>query len=202
MAAYTDATKIANHLGVALTVPQEAQAAVVADAITVWIDHRTGRTWQGASGAVADEIQPVQNVSGQMTVYLEQTPVVAITALETRPRSGVQPWTLLDPTEYEIADPAAGRIVLSASVNGNYDTRTDYTTSTTAPPADLAYAATVLSADVLFTMLHPESAGVEQLSIAQADISLRYATGEDAGRSSGAALALRIVLAYRRVVLA
>lgn len=201
MAAYTDAQKIANHLGVALTPAQITQADVVAEAITVWIDHRTGRTWQNATGTVVDEIDPVSGSA----VYLQMRPVIAVSALDLKVRGGNNPWTPLDPSQYTLVDPAAGLVEISGvaqTLEAAYDARTDYTSQVTAPPADIAYAATIISSEVLFTMLHPESAGVDSIAVGQNDINIRYATGTDAETSSGAALAVRIVDAYRRVVLA
>lgn len=195
MAAYTDAQKIANHLGVALTPGQATQADVVALAVTVWIDHRTGRSWQAVSGTVADEIQPVV----EQTVWLAHPPVTAVSEVELRPKLGA--WTVLDPSAYALVDPAAGKLELPAATNED-EARVDYTTATTAPPADLAYAATVLSAEVLYTALHPESAGVDSIAVGQNDISIRYTSGADAEKTSGASMAVRIVDAYRRVVVA
>ena len=201
MANYTNATKIANHLGVALTVPQQAQAEVVAEAITVWIDHRTGRTWQNASGTVTDE---VHQITGGV-VYLEYRPVIAVSEVHAKPRGGGSVWELVPPSEYQLTDPAAGLLEFTSLTNiwaATYDARVDYTNAVAAPPADIAYAATVLSADVLFTMLHPESTGVQSLALGQNDIAITYASGADADHGGGVSMAVRIIDAYRRVVLA
>lgn len=204
MASYTDAPAISAYLAVTFTPEQAAQADLAAAAVTVWIDHRTGRTWQNASGSVVDEIHQINNG----VVYLEYRPVLAVSEVHARERQGNQigDWVLLDPSGYALVDPVAGRLEFAAY--GRYatgaDARVDYTSTVAAPPADIAYAATTLAADMLFPTLHPESVGLESLALGQNDISLRYArAGADGtSSSSGAAWAVRVIDAYRRVVLA
>lgn len=203
MASYTDAAAISAYLAVTFTPEQAAQADLAAAAVTVWIDHRTGRTWQNASGSVVDEIHQINNGA----VYLEYRPVIAVSEVHARPRGGSLAWELVDPSEYTLTDPAAGLLEFSSltSVWGaQYDARVDYTSTVTAPPADIAYAATTLVADMLFSTLHPESVGLESLALGQNDISLRYASAgaDGTSSSSGAAWAVRVIDAYRRVVLA
>jgi hypothetical protein len=193
MASYTDSASIAAYLAVTLTPEEATQADLAAAAITTWIDHRTGRSWQGAA-AVVDELNNVQGSS----VYLQRPPVVAVATLDVY--NGPNDWTTLDPSSYTLVDPAAGQVSLPGGYNGSL-TRTDYTTDATMPPADLAYAATALAADLLGRTLNPDAAGIQQLSVGQNDISITYAatnTSVEGGPSS----AVRIVDSYRRVVLA
>lgn len=197
MALYTDATKMAAHLGVTFTVEQAAQADVIAEAVTVWIDHRTGRSWQDVDGAIDDEVRPITH----QTVWLARPPVTSVTTVEVRPPLGA--WSALDAASYQLVDPLAGRLELPGYANG-YEARVDYATASLGPPSDLAYAATVLASDLMFTALHPEASGLESLALGQNDISLKYASGAGSGseHADGASMAVRIVDAYRRVVLA
>ena len=198
MANYTDAVEIEDYLGTTFTAAQEAQAEVVATAITVWIDHRTGRTWQNVSGSVTDEIKRIEGEA----VYLEYVPVTAVTAVDVRVRTGGGgPWSALTASQYLLVDPAAGRVEIPGYSN-QYDARVDYTNSVTAPASDIAYAATVLAADMLFPTLHPESAGLDSIAVGQNDISMKYATSSHGTEGSSAWLAVRVIDAYRRVVLA
>lgn len=197
MADYTSSQQIAAYLGVTFTPEQTQQADVVAHAITVWIDHQTGRTWQN-SAAVADEINDVVGTS----VYLHHAPVASVETVDVLHENLFPPsWQTLDPSQYTLTDPERGILQLPGGYSGDA-VRVDYTTDQTAPPADLAYAATVLAADAMFVTIHPEAAGVSSIAVGQNDISLKYADAGTGGASSAVSLAVRVIAAYRRVVLA
>jgi hypothetical protein len=197
MADYTSSQQIAAYLGTTLTTEQLQQADVVAHAITDWIDHRTGRTWQQL-GAIVDEINDVIGTS----VYLHHAPVASVEAVDVLDENLFPPtWQTLDPSQYTLIDPQAGVLQLVGGYAGDA-VRVDYTTDQTQPPSDLAYAATVLAADTMTVTLHPESAGVSSIAVGQNDISITYADAGTGGASSAVSLAVRVVDAYRRVVLA
>lgn len=204
MASYTDAAGIADYLAVTFTPEQAAQADVAAAAVTTWIDHRTGRSWQNATGSVVDEIHDILNG----VVYLEYRPVIAVSAVETRTVQGANTtaWVLLDPSQYELVDPEAGQLIITTTreIAPKDEARVDYTNAVTAPPSDVGYAATIIAADLLFPTLHPESAGLESLALGQNDISMKYAAASADGSSVNpqVAWAIRAIGAYRRVVLA
>jgi hypothetical protein len=193
MVSYTTPQAIANYLGATFTPEQDAQALAVADGVTVWIDHRTGRTWQ-STGTIADEIQTVHGT----TAYLSVPPVVAVTSVELSDKAGG--WSAVDPAQYALTDPAHGTLTFVGGYN-NASVRVDYTSDATAPPADIALAATILAAELMTVVLHPESAGVESIAVGQNDINLKYA-GASGNQSAAAQTAVRIVDSYRRVVLA
>jgi hypothetical protein len=197
MADYTSSTDIAAHLNATFTPEQAQQADVVAHAITVWIDHRTQRTWQN-SAAVVDELNDVVSTS----VYLHHPPVASVQAVDVLIETTWPPsWQALDPSTYTLTDPERGILQLIGGYSGD-EVRVDYTSDQTAPPADLAYAATVLAADTLSVTLHPESAGVSSIAVGQNDLSIKYADAGSGGASSAVSLAVRVIDAYRRVVLA
>lgn len=196
MANYTSAADIAAYLGTTFTAEQSAQADVAAAAITTWIDHRTGRSWQ-AAGAILDEQQRVQGT----TIYLATPPVASVEQIEVFSALSTRlAWEVVDPSRYLLTDPLNGVVTIAGGYNGD-TVRVDYTTDLTAPPADVAYAATMLAADVMVTTLHPESHGVESISVGQNDLTLRYANAGTTA-SSSSDLAVRVIDAYRRVVLA
>jgi hypothetical protein len=196
MTAYTSAAAITSHLGLTtpLTAEQAARAEVVATAITAWIDQRTGRSWQ-SSGSVDGE---VCTIIGDR-VYLARCPVVSVELVSLHSGYAAGDWEPLDESAYELFDAAAGVLLLPCYYSGA-SARVDYTSATAAPP-DISAAADVLAADLLFTTLHPESAGVESISVAQNDISVRY-SGAGGTQSAGVALALAIIDARRLPVIA
>jgi hypothetical protein len=190
---YTTPAAIASYLGRTFTPEQESWATSVASGITVWIDHRTGRTWQ-STGPVLDEIGTVAGSS----LFLQIPPVVSIELIEQS--DGAAGWLVVPATDYALTDHAHGTVTFVGGYHGEV-LRADYTTSATAPPADVAMAATVLSADYLATALAPESFGLETVAVGQNDLSLHYA-GASGTASASAVAALAVVDSYRKVVLA
>jgi hypothetical protein len=167
MSPYTTPERIAASLGVTLSLEQAERAAVVADAVTVWIDQRTQRSWQ-ASGAVADELHAI--AGGK--VFLNHPPVDAVSSVAVHSGSGGA-WTPLASDAYELLSPERGILLVPVGYAGWY-ARVGYASSAV-PPADIAAAADVLAADLMTTTLHPESAGAESVSVGQNDISVKYA---------------------------
>src|SRR5262245_40249944 len=193
-APYTTPAAMAAYLGVTFTTEQTDLATDVAAAVTVWIDHRTGRSWQ-AGATVSGELH--QTV-GQ-TVYLTNTPVTAVTTVELKP-NGNNPYATVDPADYALVDAQHGELVIYTAAN-NQQARVAYTYPAAGPPADIALACTVLASDLMYQTLHPESHGLSQLSLGQADISMQFA-GTSGTTSSAAQMAVGIVDSYRKVVLA
>lgn len=201
MAAYTDPTKMAAYLGVAFTVDQTTVATRVASAVTTWIDRRTGTSWQNVTGTVVDEIHQISNG----VIFLTYVPVIAVTQLETRVRGGSNPWQVLPPDQYTLADPAEGRVDitgLSGLALPAYDARADYTNAVTAPPDDILLAATVLASYFMTSSLRPGTAGLSSLAVGQNDISLAFASGAASAQSADLAAAVKIVDSYRTPVIA
>jgi hypothetical protein len=195
---YTTPELIEQYLGRLFATPQQtAWATATAAGITVWIDHRTGRTWQGTeSGAtILDEPQTVHGIS----IYLDHAPVASVQVLEYL--DGLV-WVVVDPANYALTDPSHGVVTVPGSYNGAA-VRVDYTAAGAAlvPPSDIVLAATVLAADYLTTALAPESFGVESVAVGQNDISVHYA-GSSGAASARSAAAIAVVDSYRKVVLA
>jgi hypothetical protein len=195
IAPYTTPAAIATYLGRTFTPEQDSWATSVAAGITVWIDHRTGRTWQ----LPADITDEPQTTAGQ-TVYLDQRPVTAVTSVSLRGMGASGEWAVVDPADYELTDPRNGVLVIATASN-NQDARVSYSYAAAGPPADIAMAATVLSADYLATALAPESFGLETVAVGQNDLSLHYA-GASGKASASAMAALGVVDSYRKVVFA
>jgi hypothetical protein len=207
MTAYTDADAIAAKLGVTFTPAQEAQAAVVAQAVTAWIDHTTGQSWQDGS-PIAAELLPIiapPCLPATASVYLLHRPALTITSVAVRESYANATETVLDPSEYELVDPQNGVLRLNSYWHSWwYGTNTlavvGYTCGT-AVPADLAFAATILASDFMTSTLAPESAGVESIAVARNDISIRYA-GSTGNESAEVKRALSIVQSYCPLVIA
>lgn len=167
MAAYTDAARIANYLGVVLTGDQQTQAGVLAQAASDWIDGYKGRSWQAVS-PVTGEVQPVNGDR----VYLAHRPVVAVTSVETRGNYIGAAYTPLAAGQYELLDADAG--VLRLIGWGSYLARVAYTHAASAPPPVIALAATMIAASWLHPALNPSTAGLDQISVGQNDISVKF----------------------------
>lgn len=165
---YTSASAIANYLGVVLTAGQQAQADVVAAAVTSWIDEYKGRSWQ-ASSPVSGE---VHTVSGDR-LFLDHKPVTAITSVETRSTAIGAAWTTLPAGSYELLDPIAG--VLQLAGWGNFLARVAYTHSGATAPAHIALAATIIAASMLGPTLRPNTQGLDSIAVGQNDINIKFA---------------------------
>lgn len=169
MTAYTDPARIAAHLGATLTTEQAERAAVIASAVTAWIDRRTGRSWQGG-GTVADELHMI--VTDR--VYLNAAPVSNVSSVAVHPGTSSADWAPLGADDALLFDPIRGVVLLPIGYGGQY-ARVSYTSTGDGPPDDIAAAADVLAADLMQATLNPESAGAESVSVGQNDITVRYA---------------------------
>ena len=191
MTAYTDAQRIAYYLGVTLTSAQQTQAGLAAQAASDWIDLFKAQSWQGSS-PVTDELHAL--LGG--TVYLKSRPVSAVSAVSTRQRVVGATWTLLGASQYELIDAANGVLLISGWASPGLDVRVTYTHATV-PPAHIAFAATMIAASLLGPTLRPDTAGLESISVGQADINLKFSV--DYGSVPSEALSL---LGARGVVIA
>lgn len=191
MAAYTDATKIAAYLGVTLTAGQITQAGVVAQAASDWIDKYLGRSWQGAS-PVADELHAVTGDE----LWLNNRPVVAVTAVKTRQPVIGAGYTTLGAGDYELVDASAGRLRLVGW--GEYEAAVSYTHSATTAPSDVSLAATMIAASWLASSMAGLPSGIEQIALGQNDINVKFS--KDAHDVPSAALS--ILAGYRTWVVA
>lgn len=191
--AYTDATAIAGYLGLTLTSPQQTQATTLAAAATAWIDRYTGRSWQ-ASSPITDELHELVGD----TVYLTNRPVTAVTSVKTRERFADAGTTTLDASQYELLDATNGVLLILGWAGAGRLALVTYTHSVSAAPDDVELAATMIAAAWLSQALRPSTEGVEQISVGQNDISVKFA----ATRGDVPMAALSILKAYRRVVIA
>jgi hypothetical protein len=193
MAAYTDATKIAAYLGATLTAGQITQAGVLAQAASDWIDRYLGQSWQD-DGTTADELHdPVGD-----TVYLNNRPVTAVSAVSTRQPIIGSSWTLLDSDEYELRDAANGVLLMSGWALSGLDIKVSYTHTATTAPTPVGLAATMIASSWLAPTLAPQTNGIEQIAVGQNDISVKFA----ADRGDVPAEAFNLLAPYRRFVIA
>ena len=192
---YTDATAIAGYLGVTLTSPQQTQATTLAAAATAWIDRYTGRSWQ-ASSPITDELHEMVGD----TVYLTNRPVTAVTSVKTRERFADAGTTTLDASQWELLDATNGVLLILGWAGVGRLALVTYTHTATAAavPDDVALAATMIASAWLSQALRPSTEGVEQISVGQNDISVKFA----ATRGDVPPAALAILNGYRRVVIA
>ncbi len=229
MVAYTTPAAIAAYLGVTFTPEQATAAEQVADAVTLYVDRYTGRSWQAVSPAVREPhaiVPPVPDAAyGPAWVFLDRAPAVAVSAVSIRSTLPHAYETPLDPNQYELVDPEHGTLALSTWYYGWYSegvALVDYTYAD-AVPADIALASTMIGAAEMarqlavqsaasFSAAHPETDGLKSVSIGQNAVAVTYADAASAATSGGAAAgaelappgstARTILDGYKRVVLA
>jgi hypothetical protein len=166
---YTDASKIAAHLGVTLTADQITQSGVLAQAASDWIDLYLGRSWQAAS-PVTDELHtPVGD-----RIYLNKRPVTAVTAVSTRQPIVSADWNLLDTDEYELIDATNGVLLISGWAVNGLAVRASYTHTASTPPSNVALAATLIAASWLGPLMVGLPAGLESVALGQNDINVKF----------------------------
>lgn len=172
MAAYTDATKIANYLGVTLTAGQITQAGVTAQAASDWIDQYKGKSWQIAS-PVTDELHTMV----RDRVYLNNRPVAAISSVKTRAETFVGfGWTTLASGQYELLDATNGVLLIQGwSASSQALVQVSYT-HTASLPSHIALAATMIAASWLHPTLNPSTNGVESVAVGQNDVNVKYSS--------------------------
>jgi hypothetical protein len=181
--AYTTAANIAAYLGVTLTAGQQTQAGICAQAASDWIDVYKARSWQD-DGTVADELHvPVGD-----RVYLNNRPVTAVSAVSTRQRIVGADWNLLDSSEYELLDATNGVLLISGWADPGLDVKASYTHTATAPPSQIALAATIIAASLLGPTLRPNTSGLESVSVGQNDVAVKFSV--DYGSVPSEAMAL------------
>lgn len=204
---YATAQLVADELGRALTVAQQAQAATLIEEAEALVDRVTGRAWLVASPATETHVltSPV--------VYLERTPVAAVTSVSVRSSAiGAASTALVDGVGYELLDPANGVLALSSYpltdvVNGSaYSPGTiatiTYTYTSPLPvPADIQGVVTRMVANRMRGRLDPSMTGVKSVSVGQGDLALTYR--DDAGTGPGVSDDdLAILRSYRGLVFA
>jgi hypothetical protein len=228
--AYTTADQIAAMLGVTFTPGQAAQADALCQAITLFVDRYTGRSWQTVSPVSGERDQvvlagpgtPYPPVAG--VVFLQHTPAVGVTAVGVRTAYPNDQLVPLDPAAYELLDPEHGVLTVAAGYGWcvSLYAEVDYSYAD-AVPADITLAATMIGAGAMAKLIavqgasgqveaHPELAGVKSIAVGQNDVSITLADagGSLAGAVSesgsawaqpGSAVAM-ILDGYRRVVIA
>jgi hypothetical protein len=108
--AYADAADVATYLGRDLSDAEVAQVQIAIDAASAFVDSYTGRTWTGA--AIVAELHTVFGPY----VYLDRTPVTAISAVTSRTADiGAVPATLAAGSDYELLDAERGLVRHSAA---------------------------------------------------------------------------------------
>lgn len=197
MTDYTTAADVANYLGQELTEAQEQQAAIAAEAATLWIDRYLGQSWQ-AGTPVTDEMHTLVG----NRVYLNNRPVAAVTSVQTRAAAFVAfGWTTLDASHYELLDAANGVLLIEGwSASSAALVQVSYTHTATTPPADVALAATMIAASWTSSAMQPGTLGVESLGVGQGDIAIKFAAGVN--RADVPAEALHLLDGRRSFVIA
>lgn len=108
--AYTTLARIELRAGVDLSAEQEAEATELIGAAERFIDDRTGTTWEPAAATVRE----TQRVYSQR-LRLRQPPVESVTSVALRRATPGYEAVVLAPSEYELAEPALGVLLLPAS---------------------------------------------------------------------------------------
>jgi hypothetical protein len=188
------------------------------------VDHETGRTWQTVSPVTGETDQvlvagsgtPYPLVSG--AVFLQHAPVAGVTAVSVRTAYPNDQLVPLDPSAWELLDPAHGVLTIAAGYGWCVSLLAvvDYTFAD-AVPADIAYAATLIAAGIVdaqssvadasgFAAANPQLAGLDSIAVGQNDVSVKLSkppSPGDAGAFAGPGTAVRAILdGYRRVVIA
>jgi hypothetical protein len=107
--AYTTLERVELRAGVDLSAEQEAEATALIGAAEAFIDDRTGTTWGPAGGSVRE----TQRVYSQR-LRLRQPPVASITSVALRRATPGYAPVALGASEYELAEPEAGVLLLPA----------------------------------------------------------------------------------------
>jgi hypothetical protein len=173
MTAYTSADQIEAALGVTFTPEQAQQADQLAEAITLYIDRYTGRSWQTVSpvtGEVCTLVVPHPGdtygltfgalAAGLAHCYLAHPPVSAVTSVGLRTRWPNAPISVLDPSAWELLDAAHGVLTVPSygygALIGWYGVKAlavvDYA-YTDAVPADISLAATMIGAGAMAKLI-------------------------------------------------
>lgn len=204
MTAYTDPAAVAAYLGTELTPAQQAQAAVLAEAATSWVERYTGRTWQGV--AILGE----QHTVAGPWVYLQRAPVASVQAVTVRvPYVGAVAQPLTAGTGYELLDAPAGLLLVQAWLDdwprvepfdrGARWLSVDYTPATPVPAA-VALGTALLAAAWLRPTLYPERAGLKSWTVGADNTRLEFAVPTpDAALPPEAVL---LLAPYRQMVMA
>jgi hypothetical protein len=205
MTTYTSSAQIAAALGVTFTPGQAQQADALAEAITLWIDGYTGRSWRGTSPVTGELTKlvvphpgdayglPYGWYNGLARCYLAHAPVAAITSVGLRTAWPNAPVTPLDPSSYELIDPTNGVLTVPDYGYGfltNWQgvealAVVDYQYSD-AVPADITLAATMIGSGAMAKLIavqnatgateaHPELAGLSSIAVGQNDVNVQLA---------------------------
>lgn len=190
---YCTAAQVAAVLGVAdptpaFTAAAEARIAAAEDAI----DRYTGRAWLVPSPATAE----THRVGRDPRVWLDRTPMLAVTTARTRyPEVGAATTTLVAATDYELADPAHGVLLLRSGLTGSVLV-VDYTHEDPLPvPPVVAQVCLEMSARSMMAAAagagsgtaQAVAAGVKSYSVGQ-ELSVTFAdaaSGSSGGAASG-----------------
>lgn len=196
--------KVGDYLGRTLTAQEYAQAAQLVPAVETYIDRCTGRSWLQAS-PVTNELHSITGRSAYL--YLDQTPVTAITSITTR-RDPLDTGTVIPSTDYTLVDPVKGLVYLPLlwwpSYYYGWQALVTYTHGGPALPADLALAATMLAAHWLQSHIDGSAGvgpGIKSYSVGQ-ELSVTYADSSSSDPSAAYGVpdnARRIIDAYRHV---
>lgn len=112
---YCTADQVAAVLGVTVTPEFTAAAEERIAAAEDAIDRYTGRAWLLPSPATAE----THRVGRDTRVWLDRAPMTAVSAARTRyPEVGAATTTLVAGTDYELADPAHGVLLVRSGLTG------------------------------------------------------------------------------------
>lgn len=195
---YTTRDLVAAELGRTLTADQQVQADGLIEEAEAYVDRVTGKAWLTTSPATAEAHRVVGGV-----VYLDRTPVVAITTVTVRTRSiGSVATTLTAGSTYELIDAVNGLLAVGDYGDDAIVTVT-YTHANPLPvPADVRGVTTRMVANRMRGRLDPSMAGVKSVSVGQGDLAVTYREA-DAGAGAGVSEDdLAILRSYAGIVFA
>lgn len=167
MVNYTTVANVGLQLNRPLTDEEVASVAIIIDGVGAFFDKKCGRTLVSSS-PIVDEMYYV----GRKTLYLKQSPIIAVTSLSVRLDELNSPWIVLaTPSQYEVIDATTGRIIIT-SYYASYLAKISYTVSSLVPK-DIELAATLMAVHFMQTQTHLRSIRVaEELAIIFNDLEI------------------------------
>jgi len=206
---YTTNELVAEEMGEAWTDDLTFQCQTIIAEVEAYIDRYTGNSWLIPSAVTNELHNRITNTQYVRYLYLDHSPVTAITSMSIRYAAPGAPSTTLAPgTDYELMDPRNGIVLLNAGypwhdviINtttlSGYIIVVSYTTSTPVP-ADIEHAATALTSDWLWGRLHGDRRGLKSSSVSTSGDQFSVAFTNDNVSSE----VRRILNQHRRIAFA
>lgn len=204
MTVYTDEEKMAAYLGMTFTSAQDDQAIAMAAAASDFIERALGRTFLATDGVTVEEVADERHTVRGNRLWLEHTPVDAITEIKVRlPYAGATEYELTQSYQYELAEPEFGLVYLSPTYEGQRLTVT-YDSLQQVPPI-IAQFATELAAGMLALSLSGAAgataalSGVKRYTLWGGDLSVEYATTSSSATSNSASGSTRLPALWEQI---